>query len=912
MTANGPPFPLSKFVDGINCFESEASDNQAVEALDVWESLHNCVRRPAFIPIATGPVYVLPAGACYVKIESSAHVFTTYTDRNPTFASNAIGGILGGGSPIGRLWVGCREPFDGIDFRSITGLPVTLTAHRVVNVKYRNTSNVLSLAYGVIDTTVRRGSLSTKAQSYCQPFMQNGRMSWHRSQFTSWTATTLDGVSAYWVALDISSDHPQFSETEPITSSCTGTGNFVISAPGIRAFVANPINGLFATKLRNQAPVVFAGADVRLRRGHELGGNLGFVRNVQSETEIARLLLYEGSGVLDQITRPAWSAGGSGTSTLGTTNVLTKFQSTEWFTNELDGTSIVTAIAPSGGSTTTRILFTLSTYLGNVNFEGFRLRCSVDGASAIPVGEEREVVYSDLTGFTVYPAFSDTPAADDRFELRTPPAFLRTREGERNYEIDTNTATTATLLTTPSVYTAARATADTQAFVNFEAMREAPWAIEPGLHWSFIYDPSHGKVFCTNGHTGILEYDGTRLRRLQALWDGTDGVEGSSAVQLWTGNIQDQAQELENPDINNQAALRHTPPNARHLAYFRGHIVCTLREEPTTIQWSAPNAFNVIWPALYSTRIRDSENNPITGIFTLNELLIASTVTGLHAAPPPIDKGLLIFQPFAQGFGFVNQASVARIVINGQSALIGPNADGFTLCTGAGPQSVLDSWFRLLPEGVNLGGLVNAVGAAWTQLGCYFCAFPSAGSAVNNRVAVFDYVSKKWWLWSAPYGGISYIARDFDDTGEERLLFGHNDGTISILGESLTDAGAFFYGYAKSPPLAFGQRTMACTQLQVSCEEQGVPFNNFVVRSYLNRGPSKQSLDKTLAMDGAEFGSSLFNGAATVFGTRTKTFALKLLNGSYGDVFQYAIFCGSPFIFRGATLLATAKGMRTK
>lgn len=131
------------------------------------------------------------------------------------------------------------------------------------------------------------------------------------------------------------------------------------------------------------------------------------------------------------------------------------------------------------------------------------------------------------------------------------------------------------------------------------------------------------------------------------------------------------------------------------------------------IQWTAPGAFNDIWPAVYSTSIRDVFSQPITGLFPLHDQLIATTPTSMFAADAPGEDGFLIFRPIVQGVGFLNQNSVGRIAAGAQVALIGPNSDGITLWTGSTPSSVVDDWHRIIPGGINPRALSGAVGAIW-------------------------------------------------------------------------------------------------------------------------------------------------------------------------------------------------------
>lgn len=910
------PIPLSDLTGGINTFEKDAGPNQCVEALDVWERGGDLIRRPNFKPIATGPVYALPGGKTYFKHEYPFGAFTTDSDRVGNYAANHIGG------DTGRLWIGCDEAFDGIDV-FITSVPTTLTANRKIALQYRDTAGVLHTAYGVVDTT----SAIEAATGFSQPLMQTGRISWHRSQFVGWGLSTLasggNAQSAFWVCIN-TSENVVLNGVAPVLANLTGTGNITFNGPGVRAFVTNPINGLYTCKLRHQQPVAVIGADQQVKRGQESGGNVGYLTRESDRVDIALIPDREGSGVLDQVTEPAWSHAGAPTGTIGTGGYLTKLdQSYSWNINEFRGPSIITITADPGSTTTNVVQNDITAALGNTNFEGCFLEVLTSTAGNT-VGHIREIVSSDTAGIVVRPGWNNAPNSGDTFTIRRRTPWLRTRNGKRLYYINTNTAhavvTDAGFV--PTSFGEVHSTLDTNQFVNFEIGFEAPWVLRAGRNWSCAYNPVTGRIIMTNGQNGLLEYDGVQTKYLQALWNDTDGVEGAAKVQTWTGNLAEEALELGDPDINQGNQLRRTPPDASLVAFYRGHIVCVLREDPTTIQWSAPNAFNDIWPVLYQTRIRDSENTPITGLFTLNEQLIAATATGLHAANPPGADNYLIFSPIAQGLGFINQQSVAKLSFGGSSVLVGPNADGIYAFTGASPQSLLDAWERVIPGGVNTRALHKACGAVWQQENVYFLAVPSKGSDVNDRIIVMDYSTPsaiKFWLWSAPFGGISAMCRDFDDTGRERILFGTEDGHVCTLGGGLSDGVESITGFAKSPPLAFNGQTMAFPALKLMVEELGT--GTLTVNTYVDQGDIKQAASKTLSGPGAVFGTGLFD-TATFAKKKMLAFMIHLRAGgndgtafagpTTGETFQYAIESTARFRFRSATLMATPKGIRKK
>lgn len=902
--------PLSKLIGGINAFEAECTGDQCVEALDVWEREGSLKRRPAFKSIACGPVFVLPRGATTVVHEFPFSTFETITDGNPLIDAAEIGGNAG------RLWIGASIPFDGVDVRHISGVVnIANNTNKRIAVKYRNTSLALVQAFDTVDTTKRKTSLSNSSLDAFGPFLQDGRISWHKSQFTAWTATSLNSITRYWVALDwsVAEENPDVAAVGSVPSNISIVATV---SPGLRVFLTEPINGLHSAKLRNATKTIMVGADRRLRHGKEKGGNHGTIRNIQQETEITRIVEREGSGVMGVVTQPNWSAGGSGTNADGTSGTLTKFDRTYslFVPSELTGNVQVPVVTSTGVPTTTRINVMMPTAHAGINFEG----CWLLGLTGAHAGTIVEIFNSTATYIEFFPALGSM-VIGDTFSIITPPASIRTNEGSRNYAILSNTAHTVTYFPSASGFTSALATADTNRYVNFEASREAPWALVAGHQYVYTFNPVTGNILFTNSENRILEFDGLRTRRLKALFDSTDGVDGADKVQEWTGNLPDLATELNDPSINLGSALRRQPPDAKLITTFASRIVCTLRDDPTKVQWTAPGAFNDIWPEIYSTSVRDAFSQPITALIPLHDQLLAATPTSLHVADAPGENGFLNFYPIAQGVGFLNHNSIGRLAAGAQVALIGPNADGISLWNGSAATTILDSWFRVIPEGVNARLLTNAVGAIWQQEQLYFCAVPSAGSSVNNRVVVVDYSTNKFWLWSCPFGGISAMTREYDDAGVERILFGTNDGHICVLDNRKYDGVAAITGYAKSPIISFNGQTYAFTNIKLQEEELGT--GTLQLKTFINCGSSSQTQSKTFSSGGDVYGTDLF-GTATWQDPKVKSVMFNLKAGNYdgtsfttgtvGESIQYQIQCTTPFKFRGATLLATKKGMRLK
>lgn len=190
---------------------------------------------------------------------------------------------------------------------------------------------------------------------------------------------------------------------------------------------------------------------------------------------------------------------------------------------------------------------------------------------------------------------------------------------------------------------------------------------------------------------------------------------------------------------------------------------------------------------------------------------------------------------------------------------------------------------------------------------------------MNNKIIVVDYSANKVWVWSAPFGGITSIARDYDDAGVERVLFGTADGHVCVLSDLLYDGSASITGSAKSAPISFEGQTMAYTNLRVMCEELG--SSTLSVKTYLNFSGSKQTLTKTFNGGGSVFGTDVY-GTGTHKDRKQKSVMFNFRAGGYdgavftpaavGETFQYQVSSAARFRFRGAHVLAQIKGVRFK
>lgn len=74
------------------------------------------------------------------------------------------------------------------------------------------------------------------------------------------------------------------------------------------------------------------------------------------------------------------------------------------------------------------------------------------------------------------------------------------------------------------------------------------------------------------------------------------------------------------------------------------------------------------------------------------------------------------------------------------------------------------------------------------------------------------------------------MARDFDANGNEEIIFGHEDGTLSRLSENQSDDGVAIASYAKTKPLTSGGLTMGVTGYMVTMDHCDL----VTIKEYIN------------------------------------------------------------------------------
>lgn len=925
---------LSLLNAGINRFVDEAGPHQIVDGLNVWKRRGNLARRPAFTSVATGAPYLLPAGACRVVHEYPLNAtFTDVTNRVVDIPYDQLGG------PAGRLWIGCITPFDGFEWKHVnnTFVPDDYDDNFQIDLWYPRGGTTDLHINGVVDSTkaaVRRSDTNV----YHGTLTRDGRVSWNKTAFANQLFFNVNGGvpgplsgntdACYWVIVDIARYTTRRGDASSNIRVPLSNGNFVLDARGVRAFLLNPINGLFPTHTSGRKPVMVVGSDFQVKRGHALGGGLGFISTRGEETEIARLVEDEGAGVNGTYNAPGWSGVAFAR---GTAGVLTKDdQNYQWAAalaaptgnnvGQFDG-AILGAATPSAIQTdATHINVAVATVSLADNLENLRLRVVAQPGIGPAVGEEREIYQSLVSGqIHVHDNFSALFNGTETLEVRRPGAMLRTLEGGRDYEIDTNTAHTATPVASARPYQAAMI--DNNQAVNFEISRECWWSLYPGKRWCAAFDSVTSALILTNGKNGLLEYRDGRLRKLQAMWDPTDGIAGCALVQQWRGIIRDIAVELADPSIEQGSQLRRTPPDGEFVIEYKARLVVA---GGNRVRWSAPSIFNAIWPSVYSTSIRGAEAGPITGMSVIADRICVFTASSIYMGSIPNDRGEISFNSVVEGTGFSSHFACCKAPLGGSDVLIGVNADGIGAFNGVNYMTILDDWKRVLPRGVNTNQLEHAAMAYWRSENMVVVAVAQAGSTVNDRIVLIDLVKKEFWVWSTqgvynPTWGtldnpVTAIATQYDESGKEYLYFGHADGHISVLQDALYDSpGGTITGYARAKYIGFEGRTCGFTNVLVRAQAIGTTPTLYMY-ARMNRSDRNVSAP-SVALAGvpydAVFDTTLWDDGSLWAGDVFRTYRYNLPNGTaVGEHFDFEVRSDYPFVYGGATLEFTPRGRR--
>jgi len=798
------PLALSTGVGGINRFAEEAKRNQCADALNVVGDQAEVRRRPAFVPVGSGPPHLLPAGLCLLYT-SSLQASRTATLNDQVF------------------WVGCADlRFDGIDFRFVTSEIGAVALKRyTLDISAWDGAAWKSVPSFVDETTDVAGTDDTLV-----PLQKSGRVYWHTDSF-DWKKTTIDGTEAFWIQLDL---HVFDSLDLPFASNVV-----TIDKPGVRIFNFAPVNAIMPVRIEGRNATVIAGdlldrdtvsttkaEDHRVQgvSGLERGAQLGVKIETTRETDIAPLLEDETACIFSQVDwpRPAKAAGATpiGTPGLsyGTSNVITKMRTElydpdtralrpyRWPTDGWRGGALSGILTPIAAFSTT-VVRVASSGSGLDDRDGFyrhcRLRWTTGGGGAT-AGDEHEIIGFDagatVNTFTIYPALAIAPNGTARFEILAPHALAMPlypiSERALWMECYSNDEDTITPPAATAPYAAGWFTSKWMGHLLIG--RELRWVADASEAWSGVVDAITGRLICTNG-SGLLEFDGRALRRLRADFR-------SQGVLDYIGALPDtKALDANTYRVNPLAQLRRSPPAGRFVAQHQTRIIVAGDpNDPLAVRWSAPGALNNAWPWIYEDIIRDEEGDGVSGMVVVEDRLVIFTPTSLHEAVGPDENGRYSFAPLVRGLGFVAHAAVCVVAgTSSVSQLVGVSASGIYSWAGGEPTMLLDQWERLVPGGVNGDRIRRACAVSAPKRAWALFAVPSAGSNVNDTILVWDHLRNRWWRWTCPYG-VASMAIDNDTDGRERILFGTADGYVMTLAEAANDDGEAIESWVRTLP----------------------------------------------------------------------------------------------------------------
>jgi hypothetical protein len=441
---------------------------------------------------------------------------------------------------------------------------------------------------------------------------------------------------------------------------------------------------------------------------------------------------------------------------------------------------------------------------------------------------------------------------------------------------------------------------------------EPRWIIQSGRAWSSALDVERDEVVLTNGRSGLLSWDGRRLRRRTA--DVT-----SELAKTLASELEEDPLLAVKTYIHAENALYMRPPEGRFLAAWSNRlVVANLLNDSHALVYSGPAALNNVWPRLYRTYVSDRWNNPISGVAALREQLFIFTPSSIHSTgwvEGISGHQVLGTREVTTKAGFASHFCVAPVAFGDATVLIGANADGIGIFTGSEVIQIVDGWDRVLDGGVNASLLRRTVGVAWIQKGWFLCAVPSAGSEKLDRVLAVDYMTRTVWPWSTPFG-ITSMAVHRGRGGEETVLFGTDDGFVQILADDATDDGKTFTGRCRTAPFRpFKTHEFEVLGLMVTQAEQDSAAS-MAVKLYPDRSKAAHTsrtytipatATKETAIGTMGFESHAAPGAFSDERWRTKRVGVPA-GQMRGHTLQLEVSASRPWSLQGIDILATQRG----
>ena len=757
---------LTTLRGGINRFPGDATGDQLVDALDVVVDDGDLRRRDAWKSIGHGVPFFLPHGRTILKYSNDNITFGTVSDRTPV------------GTLSKKYWlVGCTEKFDGFFWpsrwlREIAPIDSFTTGLTLSIYGFNGISNFFTPA---VNTTSRWDPASERVI----PLIGRGCVTWH-SDSESWSTQAIDGVTAYWVRLAL---------TDPLTNTGFALTPH-LDAPGVQVFHLAPVTGIINTKVRGRRARI-VGSDRTPTRGLERGSELGELTNEYLGVQRIWYAFDEGAGLydVDSFTR-------------GTAGRLTKDRTTDvddtsiayaWLANQHQGGRVIArqdSAAYQGvdvdAATASTVSLSEAATSNDNKFEHCRLRVTRNVAGGASVDYERAVVSSTAAGvLTFEDAFDATPNTDNDVVVLLPHAKLRILSKVASiggsemildaFEIYRTFAghtlelagVGAETLGVPYVSNPPAALEGLP--VYWMIAKELRWMLDAGHYWEHAYDHKTDAVYLCNGRNVVI-YDGQKVRPAGAV--------GADDAALYRYRMGSDAAADVNEDIRSEfeKGVFPFPSEARFLRVWAGRLFVF---GARVFQWSVPNNFDW-WLGSNVQNIPEDSKGEIRGSVLFGERLIVYTATSMFELTQALGTKIAVRQ-ISHSIGWVSNRGVAQITQSGVGMLIGPTPWGLAAWNGGEPSVVLDAWSRVFDEEPSPADLVLSTSAILQQSNFYLLG-------VGNRILVFDWVQRRFWLWSVPWG-VRSMTVELNELGRERLLVGTEDGHIVTLANGLEDDG---------------------------------------------------------------------------------------------------------------------------
>ena len=885
------PIPLSNGSRGIDRYNSKQEDNKADLGFDCLNDANDLVKRGGFTSMSHGAPFLYPPASTTFMAQAPAGVIGEYVNRNQS--SNAYR----------YMYFGNAQKFDCI-YAPLSGLFAGVTSGiRRMRLEFWDGAAWTNIT-SFIDTTFSFITNTLSGES----FIKHGYIAFSRNQIPTWTQRALQGgignVTAYWVravAID--------------ETGADSTWNNLLQPrnPGFLTGELPPVNGLIVANLGGRRQVIIGNDYIQ---GDQNGAGLAkWNKNVNRPIPL-ELVFREASGLWGVQTMAAWARSSGGTSggavNQGTVNLVTDHTlNIDLRREQLTGSIVADNLTASGIVSGAQFNLVNAPLKKAHGYDHYYVVCTTAGG--VTVGEFQEVVNYDPATSTFYfdprAGFSVNPTGAARFIIVRPPirCDIFGGRGTPAREIDQPSfgiqpqAVTNTGIVQQRTFPLLQTNYDTspvgqfpaQGPINFRITKRMRWAVDGGKRWNSIYEPGVKKLFLTNGVSGLLVYDGEVLKN--AVADYTSDLARKISGQLPDTNV-DSVSGV-NQTVAAGFALRTAIPNGKYLATFQGSLVISGDNgRPNDIYHSVPGGGFAIWPYLYTSTIRDANNNPITGISAFGNGLACFTSSSVSIGQMT-QSGQLNWDTVVPNDGFESHESVKNISITNRkgsvNGLVGPNKTGLAFFDGTNMTYLIDKWSRILKQGINLNQLQNSVGVYMPGLGTYACSLASPGSAVQDLLLIYQAKIGAAFIWRYPIG-ISSLAWDTDSAGNERLLVGNNNGMVAILTDSAYDDYQLVSMQFKTTPFQpYGNFEGSYSKVSVTLRGHGINAAKGQLNIYVNDGdtPKIATLQNFQFNDATFDYSSFENGGRPVrFADGSmKTAALKLRTGTRGAQVQVEI-----------------------